>query len=81
MTLGKRIREQREMKGWNHRELAEKAGIRRFVIAQIETDQRVRINSEWLGQLADAFGVSTDFLLGRVSCACTCGDKEKVDTV
>lgn len=63
-TLGQKIRELRRQKGWSQEQLAESVDYSRQLISHWEID-KVRPDTETLSKLADIFGVSTDFLLGR----------------
>jgi transcriptional regulator with XRE-family HTH domain len=65
-TLGERIRMLREMRKWQQEELAQKAGIGRETLSNIENNCRC-VKAKELGNFADIFGVSTDQLLGRAA--------------
>lgn len=64
-SVGQRIRTLRESAGLTQKELATKVQHERATVASWETDRRVP-EPTTLGRLADAFGVSVDFLLGRI---------------
>lgn len=64
MTLGKRIKELREKKGYTQRALADLLSIGNSTLAMYEVDKREPDN-DTLSKIADFFGVSTDYLLGR----------------
>ncbi len=61
-TLGKRIADRRESKGWTQKELAQRAGISVTFLSEIENDRR-GIGSETLLNIADALGASLDYLV------------------
>jgi len=61
----KRLREWRQKRGLTQEELARKAGVPVVSVSHFETGHRFP-NAESLRRLADALGVSTDYLLGRV---------------
>lgn len=54
-----RLRELREQRGWTQGELAERAGLNRFGVAQLEQG-RNRPKWETVIALADALGVKCD---------------------
>ena len=63
-VFGKRLREVRLERGITQEQLAEMADISRVMIGRYETtDQLPALDT--LVRLADALGVSTDYLLGR----------------
>lgn len=65
-NIGKRIKECRERLGLSMTELAEETGLTVSAISQFENEQDDRIPSvDSLQKLADKFGVTTDYLLGR----------------
>jgi transcriptional regulator with XRE-family HTH domain len=64
MIVGKRLKALREAEKLNAEELATAIGIARQQIARYENEQ-TDLTSETLVKLADFFGVSTDYLLGR----------------
>jgi len=64
-TIGERIRELREAKGWTQDDLAEAAGIHRVTIAKYEAG-KVEPKSTSLSRLAAALEVDAGFLLGEV---------------
>ncbi|WP_019422656.1 helix-turn-helix domain-containing protein [Paenibacillus sp. OSY-SE] len=66
MSTGIRIAELREGKGWTQEELAELLGITRAALSHYEKDRR-KPDFETLTKLADQFGVSIDYLVGRLS--------------
>lgn len=64
--VGSRIRQARETRQLTQAELAEKAGLPAAAISHFETGIRLPGTST-LRKLADALGVSLDFLLGRTA--------------
>ncbi|MRR55324.1 MAG: XRE family transcriptional regulator [Deltaproteobacteria bacterium] len=52
-----------ELKGWKQREIAEKTGISRCYISELLHGKNCSL--ETVIRFADAFGVSTDTVLGR----------------
>jgi transcriptional regulator with XRE-family HTH domain len=62
--LGARLRQARELAGFNQHESAEATGVAREVISYWENDRRVPGYAQ-LRRLADAYGVSVDSLLGN----------------
>lgn len=66
-SFSKRLKELRESKGWTQDELANKLGVSRPAVAGYESEEKNRIpRKETLSKIADLFGVTTDYLLGRV---------------
>ena len=61
-TLGERIVSRREALGLKQRDLAVRADLSVTFISEIENDKR-NLSSESLLSLADALGVSTDYIL------------------
>lgn len=61
-TTGKRIARLREHLGIQQKELARQAGISVTYLSEIENDKR-RMGSDALLRLADALGVSMDYLV------------------
>ena len=64
-TLGDIIRELRIKKGLEQKELANILKVHKGTISNWENNKRVPDN-EMLLTMADFFGVSTDYLLGRI---------------
>lgn len=65
MTLGKRIAELRRAKGMKQVDLALEVGVKRQTVGNWETGLRAAKDEE-LVRIADVFGVSVDYLCGRV---------------
>lgn len=59
-----RIRELREAKGWTQTELGKQVGVNQSAIDKYESGHIVPPVNR-LYRLADAFGVSLDYLVGR----------------
>lgn len=66
MSLGRRLKELRELKKISRAEFAEKMKLSYWAISKYETDERTP-DSETLGKIADFFDVSIDYLLGRTN--------------
>lgn len=64
MNTGQKIAYLREKKGLSQAALADKIGKSQSSVAMWETNKR-RVPEDALKQLADFFGVTTDYLLGR----------------
>ncbi|NSW84490.1 MAG: helix-turn-helix transcriptional regulator [Syntrophothermus sp.] len=64
LTLGKRLIGLREQRGLSREELAKRLNLSYWAIAKYETDERMP-SSDILSRLADFFGVSIDYLVGR----------------
>lgn len=65
-TLGDRIRELRKDKHITQRELADKLHVAYSTMSQYESGARVP-SDEIKKRMADVFGVSVDYLIGRVN--------------
>ncbi|MGP0576015.1 helix-turn-helix domain-containing protein [Paenibacillus peoriae] len=66
MNYGTRIAELREHKGLKQEELAQSLGITRAALSHYEKNRR-KPDFEILTKLADIFGVTIDYLVGRTS--------------
>ncbi|MGE0981629.1 helix-turn-helix domain-containing protein [Bacillus cereus] len=64
MTLGYRLKKERERRKWSQKFVAEKIGITNTVLSNYERDYRDP-DTTTLGKLADLYEISTDELLGR----------------
>lgn len=62
--LGARLKELRDIRGLTQRELAAKLNVSPSTIALYELGKR-EPDADMLGRLAEFFGVSIDYLLGR----------------
>ena len=63
-TIGHRIRATREQLGWSQIKLAEESGVGRSAIGKYESD-KLEPGAANLAKIADALGVTADYLLGR----------------
>ena len=61
----RRLREARELRGFNQAQLAELSGLRTSAVSHFETGAR-KPSFDNLKRLADTLKVTTDYLLGRV---------------
>jgi transcriptional regulator with XRE-family HTH domain len=61
-----RLKAAREMRGLNQDQLAERSGLQSSAVSHFETGGR-KPSFDNLKRLADALGVSTDYLLGRTA--------------
>lgn len=61
-NLGQRIKALREARGWSQEELADRLGIHRVALTQIENAQR-EVSAEELAKLSTKFEISADNLL------------------
>ncbi|WP_424766280.1 helix-turn-helix domain-containing protein [Paenibacillus sp. sgz302251] len=64
-NVEKKIKELRAKRGWSQDELAGRMGMTRANISNYERGLNKNIPSETLKKLADVFGVSADYLLGK----------------
>ena len=64
INTGKIIAELRKQKDWNQTDLANKSGVSREMIGKYERDEAVP-SIEAAKKIADAFGVSLDYLVGE----------------
>ena len=62
--IGKRVKELRIKKGLSQQELGNTIGVTKVSVCGYESGSRIP-NLEKLAKLADALGISTDYLLGR----------------
>lgn len=61
-TVGDRIRECREARGWTQERLAQSAGISKGFLSDLENDKR-NVSSEYILKIANSLGVSLDYLI------------------
>lgn len=61
-TLGRRIADCRQRRGWTQKRLADEAGISVTFLSDVENDKST-MGSDLLLRLADALGASLDYLL------------------
>ncbi|MBW5448397.1 helix-turn-helix domain-containing protein [Cohnella sp. CFH 77786] len=64
MNIGSRIASLRDQRGWTQEELASSLGISRAALSHYEKNRR-EPDTETLSKVADLFGVSIDYLVGR----------------
>lgn len=65
MELGSRLGQLRERSGWTQEDMAEKLGITRAALSHYEKNRR-KPDFDTLIRAADLFGVSVDYLIGRL---------------
>ncbi len=65
MSLGEKVKELREKKGMNQKELSEASGITQATISRIEKGKVNQLKSEALKRLADALGSTIDYLVDK----------------
>ena len=65
VSIGSRLRKSRDQKNLNQKEAAEALGISNVVLNRYENDERLP-DVDTLGKLAEFYGVTTDYLLGRI---------------
>jgi transcriptional regulator with XRE-family HTH domain len=73
MTIGARVRREREKRGWTLRELARRAAVSPGAISKLEGGARLSPSMEVGKRLARALGVTLDYLAGMY-------DEEATDT-
>lgn len=66
MSLGSRLKIEREKNGWSQVYVAERLGITNTVLSNYERDYRDP-DTTMLAKLADLYDVDTDYLLGRTN--------------
>ncbi|QUW23419.1 helix-turn-helix domain-containing protein [Sporosarcina sp. Marseille-Q4063] len=76
MSLGVRLKKEREKRNWSQVDVAKKVGITNAVLSNYERDYRDP-DTEILKKLADLYNVSTDFLLGRTNNLSPYGNDEE----
>jgi len=64
MTIGKRISQLRDKRGWTQEQLAASLGISRAALSHYEKNRR-EPDTETLTKIADLFRVTIDYLVGR----------------
>ena len=65
LTVGDRITLKREAKGWTKTELARRSQVDMAWISRLENGTRHRVSFEAIIRIADALGVSLNWLAGR----------------
>jgi transcriptional regulator with XRE-family HTH domain len=66
-TIGASLRAARARLGWSRETLAHHSGVSWSAIAQIESGRRKDVRSSTLSALAEALGVSVDYLIGSAT--------------
>ncbi len=64
MTLGKRVQQRRRQVGLTQQALADRVGVLRGTIADLERNKRSVVGSDTLKRLAQVLGCTTDYLVG-----------------
>jgi transcriptional regulator with XRE-family HTH domain len=64
MTLGDRIKRERERRGWSQNELARRAQVRQAQLSEVESGKRHDMMASILRRIARTLGVSMDYLAG-----------------
>lgn len=64
MSLGKRLKQERERRNWTQKYAAEQSGISHTVLSNYERDFRDP-DTDTLKRLAELYDVKVDYLLGR----------------
>ena len=64
MTLGEKIRQLRERRGWSQRELAQRARVRQALLSALESGRQQDTTGSVLRRLALTLGCTTDYLTG-----------------
>ena len=76
--LGNNIKELRKAKRMTQKELADTLHVSQQTVGSWETERAIP-GADTLAQLADYFGVTTDYLLGRKEDSKTKNDDKQVD--
>jgi len=64
MTIGARVRHEREKRGWTVRELARRAAVSPGAVSKLEGGARLSPSLDLGKRLAKALGVTLDYLVG-----------------
>jgi transcriptional regulator with XRE-family HTH domain len=64
MTLGARIKRERERHGWSQNELSRRAKVRQALLSELESGKRQDTPTRVLRAVARTLGVSMDYLAG-----------------
>ena len=67
MSLQEKVKELRNKKGWNQKQLAEATGISQATISRIEDGSIQQIKSDALKNLAEKLDTTIDFLTGKTN--------------
>ena len=65
MEINKRIKKYRLQKGFSQQQLAEKIGMSRVSLTQVERGER-KVTADELARFCDALNVEADIMLGRI---------------
>lgn len=65
MTLGEKLKDLREARGWSQQELSRRAHVRQALISELERGQKEDTTGQNLRRLAETLKVSVDYLLGK----------------
>ena len=65
MSLGYKVKDLREKKGMNQQQVADTSGITQATISRIESGEIKQLKSEKLKGLAEALGVTVDYLVDK----------------
>lgn len=79
MSLGKRLKYEREKRNWSQKYVADKVGITNTVLSNYERDYRDP-DTDTLRKLSDLYEVSSDYLLGRTDDPAYSNDEEEFQT-
>jgi len=66
MSLEEKVRQLREKRGMNQKQLAEASDITQATISRIESGQVKELKSQALKRLASALGVTVDYLVDKI---------------
>jgi len=64
MSIGARIKRERERHGWSQNELARRAKVRQAQLSELESGKRNDAMASILRRVARTLGVSIDYLVG-----------------
>lgn len=67
MIIGERLKHLRKINKMTIRELAERTGIAKSTISEIETQNKVNTTIETLEKLCVFFGVTSDYMIGKAN--------------
>ena len=65
MTLGEKLKDLREARGWSQSELARQARVRQALLSELESGRKADSTGSVLRRLAEALKVSVDYLLWK----------------
>ena len=64
MSLGERLKREREKKRWSQNELSRQSGVRQALISELESGKKRDTTGLVLKRLARTLGVTMDYLAG-----------------